>query len=248
MFKPLPDQPDYETSGDRSPQATLFMPARNRLDYVSDALRSALDQTGIVLEILILDDASEDDTPSLILNTLQQHTRHPHTVKFWRGRTRRANDVTATLIDKASCDFCIAQHDDDISLPNRAQRLYQTHLETGATVLATDFNPITSNGSNEPAEERPQFSGFITPQTLIESQGDYVVGATFAFNYRELRQFPRLDTSYLNFPQDRFTAFRGTLLGGYYHLPEILIKYRRHQGQWSARMADFKNTGTSACS
>jgi glycosyltransferase involved in cell wall biosynthesis len=244
MFQPLSNQPDFEITGAQPPQASLFMPSHDRAKFVEESLRSALDQTGIVLEILLLDDASKDDTAKIILETLQQHANHPHTVKFWRGPIRRGNNVTATLIDKASCDFCIAQHDDDISAPHRAQRLLAAHLETGATVLSSEVNVISENKQDAHLDKKSHPNGFISSLALITSYDLNIIGAAFAFNRRELLKFPRLDTSYLNFPQDRLTAFRGSLLNGFYQLPDSLLNYRKHEGQWSARLMNYQ-TGSS---
>jgi glycosyltransferase involved in cell wall biosynthesis len=244
MFKPLPDQPDFEIIGEQPPQASLFMPSHDREKFVQAALRSALDQSGIVLEILLLDDVSQDHTPKIILQTLQQHTDHPHTVKFWKGRTPRGNNVTATLVDKASCDFCIAQHDDDISAPHRAQRLLAVHLETGATVLSSEVNVISENKQDAHLDKKSHPNGFISSLDLIRAYELNIIGATFAFNRRELRKFPRLDTSYLNFPQDRLIAFRGSLLSGFYQLPDRLLNYRKHEGQWSARIINYQTASS----
>ncbi len=244
MFKPLPDQPDFEITGASLPEASLFMPSHNRAGFVEESLRSALDQSGIVLEILLLDDVSEDETAKVILETLRQHTNHPHTVKFWNGRTPRGNNVTATLVDKASCDFCIAQHDDDVSTPHRAHRLLTAHLETGATVLTSEVNVISENKEEAFLDKESHPNGFISSLDLIKAYELNIIGAAFAFNRRELLEFPRLDTSYLNFPQDRLTAFRGALLNGFYQLPERLLNYRKHEGQWSARLVNYQTASS----
>ncbi len=249
MLEQLPDQPNFEISGKIPPQATLFIPSHNRSAFVEAALRSALNQTGIVLEILILDDASENDAPRLIIETLQRHTRHPHTVKFWQGQNRRGNNATATLVNRASCDFCIAQHDDDISEPHRARRLYETHLETGATVVSSATTIISTSDREEPDQDpAPNPShGFIPVENLIysEKNSSFIRGAQLGFDRTALKAFPPLDTDYLTYGHDSLTSFRGSLLGGFYLLPERLLRYRNHQGQWVKKQADHQSADTA---
>lgn len=247
MFKPLPDRPDFEITGDKQPVATLFMPTHNRHNYIAQSLRSALNQNGIVLEILILDDASTDTTPEIVLETLRQHPASHHTIKFWKGRQVRGNDITATLIDKATCDFCIAQHDDDISAPHRAKTLYQTYLEKGATVVSSARNIIDEHGRSISVEDEVLPSGFILPENIIHSEqtGTYISGAFLAFDRVKLRAFPRLDTAYLTYGHDRLTSFRGTLLGGFYYLSEALLDYRDHPEQRSKKQKNYHSLATS---
>src|SRR5207253_9082064 len=61
-------RPQRDRSGAMTapPEVTVVIPTRNRARFLPDALRSALGQEGVALEVIVVDDGSEDETPSLL--------------------------------------------------------------------------------------------------------------------------------------------------------------------------------------
>jgi len=49
---------------------TIMIPTYNQAEYIGEAIASALAQTYPVLEVLVGDDASTDDTPQIIARFL----------------------------------------------------------------------------------------------------------------------------------------------------------------------------------
>jgi|SRR5829696_478892 len=49
-----------------APQVTVVVPTRNRSAMLRQALRSALDQAGVDIEVIVVDEASSDDTQDVI--------------------------------------------------------------------------------------------------------------------------------------------------------------------------------------
>jgi len=44
------------------PRVSVVIPTRNRAGYLPDALRSALGQKGVAVEVIVVDDGSDDET------------------------------------------------------------------------------------------------------------------------------------------------------------------------------------------
>jgi glycosyltransferase involved in cell wall biosynthesis len=49
-----------------TPKVTAIIPAYNAAGYVGQAVRSALDQRGVDVEVIVIDDGSTDDTPRVL--------------------------------------------------------------------------------------------------------------------------------------------------------------------------------------
>jgi GT2 family glycosyltransferase len=54
------------TTSASAPTVSVIMPAYNAARYIVDAVRSALDQRGVVLELIVVDDGSTDETRELV--------------------------------------------------------------------------------------------------------------------------------------------------------------------------------------
>jgi glycosyltransferase involved in cell wall biosynthesis len=100
------------------PLVTIGLPTFNAKDTVAAALRSALEQTWRPVEVIVVDDASSDETLSVVrdvagggsnLEILINSTNSGVAV----GRNR--------IIERARGDFIIFFDDDDVSVPERIE-------------------------------------------------------------------------------------------------------------------------------
>jgi glycosyltransferase involved in cell wall biosynthesis len=107
-----------------APQVSVVLPTRNRSAMLSKSLRSALDQDRMVLEVIVIDDGSSDDTAERLariddrrLNVLRN--RSPQGV----ARARNAG------IERARGEWIAFLDDDDLWAPRylRAQLATATH-------------------------------------------------------------------------------------------------------------------------
>lgn len=60
---------------DNKPFLTVMIPVYNGMDYVAESIRSALDQPCRDLEVLVLDDGSQDDTLTICQNLAEEDSR-----------------------------------------------------------------------------------------------------------------------------------------------------------------------------
>jgi glycosyltransferase involved in cell wall biosynthesis len=97
---------------DPEPDVTVSMPAHNAGRYIGDAIRSVLSQTGVGLELIVIDDGSSDDTASVVERLADAR------IVLLRNGTRTGigyshNRATAA----ARGDFIVHVDADDVILP-----------------------------------------------------------------------------------------------------------------------------------
>mgnify|MGYP001826578374 FL=1 len=52
------------------PVVSIVIPSFNHEAYVGEAIKSALAQKGVMVELIVIDDGSSDDSPKLVDNLL----------------------------------------------------------------------------------------------------------------------------------------------------------------------------------
>ena len=130
---------------------TIIIPAYNKVDYISQTIESALNQTYPNYEILIVDDASSDGTELVIKKYLSdkvryiRHERNLGPSITYNDGIRMSNSEYVTILDN-----------DDILLPNHLELIMQEfkkdeHLDVVFSRLAViDENNNCLNKIQEP--------------------------------------------------------------------------------------------------
>ena len=100
------------------PEVTVSMPAHNSGQYISAAIESVLSQEGLELELVVVDDASTDDTVEMVAALKDPRLR------LLRSRKRRGighahNRVTQETDSK----FIVHVDSDDLILPGALKRM-----------------------------------------------------------------------------------------------------------------------------
>lgn len=103
-------------NGAASTLVSVVIPTHNRAGLLSRAIQSVLDQTHRSLEILVVDDASTDDTPETIANIKDariRYIRHP--------RSRGGGAARNTGIHNAGGEYVAFLDDDDEWEPQKLE-------------------------------------------------------------------------------------------------------------------------------
>lgn len=98
---------------------SIVMPVHNAGPYIDEALQSLVSQTYTNLEIIVIDDASNDDTPELLANWTQRDAR----ITSIRNETNLG--VAQSLnrgFARASGEFIARMDGDDVAFQDRIQR------------------------------------------------------------------------------------------------------------------------------
>jgi glycosyltransferase involved in cell wall biosynthesis len=214
------------------PQASVLFLSYNQAEFVRDAIRSILAQEGIVLEILVSDDASRDESYQILKREIAAY-QGPHTVILERNSQQVGHENVYRLALKANCDFQIQAHSDDISHPQRCLKLWQAHLDTGASVVTSYRENLDVWNRPTPAPYEGE-SRFHSPENIFETPHQAgCFGACLSWHREILKKFSPLALSHQNTHRDCLCAMRGALLGGTYYVAEPLIQHRKHPYQAS---------------
>jgi glycosyltransferase involved in cell wall biosynthesis len=157
------------------PLVTIGITAFNAEDTVARALNSALAQTWRPIEIIVVDDASTDNTRSVIDAIAAQHDNIRVVVNARNsGAAVARNEIT----DRAKGDFIVLFDDDDVSLPERVERQfkrlteYERAFAQGAPVVChTARDQIYPDGSRRIERTIGIAQGRVAPSGLPVARG-----------------------------------------------------------------------------
>jgi len=100
----------------QNPEVSLIMATHNRADLLPSAVESILQQTFNNFELLIVDDASQDETYEVMQALCEEDER----IRIFRNSKNLGNGPTRNVGLKASRgEFIAIMDDDDLSLPHR---------------------------------------------------------------------------------------------------------------------------------
>lgn len=106
------------------PLISVYMPTYNRVNMAIRAIESVLAQDYPNIELLVVDDASKDDTWQVLTNKYINDER----IRFFRQSTGQgACAARNRAIDEAKGEFVTGIDDDDEFLPNRLSSLYSAY-------------------------------------------------------------------------------------------------------------------------
>ena len=153
-------------------KVSIIIPTFNSSDYISRAVQSIKDQNYPDIEILIIDDGSNDNT-ELVCQQLSK--KNPEIILFKNSRTKGASGARNTGILKASGEYIAFLDSDDMWLKD--------HLSTGVQFLEDHPEVDVLFGNFEVVEHetnRHQFTWFdereiLSSLKVIDYQNNFKV-------------------------------------------------------------------------
>jgi len=133
----------------RTPSIDVVIPCYNYARYLAACVQSALDQPGVRMRVLIIDDCSSDNTPEVGRQLAEADSR----VEFRRHAVNMRHIATYNegLLEWASSDYCVLLSADDLLVPSslsRAAALMEAHpdvgLVYGSALFFSDDQPVAA--------------------------------------------------------------------------------------------------------
>ena len=119
------------------------MPVYNAESFIKRAVDSILSQTFKSFELLIVDDGSTDNTPSISDEYAEKDKR----IKVFHKENGGVASARQTGLENASGEFCIHFDADDYATSQMIAEMYATAISTNADVVIADYYYQTSEGS-----------------------------------------------------------------------------------------------------
>ncbi len=117
--QPMRDGPAQASRPPALPTLSVIMPSYNHARYLEGALRAHLDQSVSPLEILVIDDASTDDSCARVERLAQQH---PPLRLIRLSRNAGVSTASNLGLTEARGDYVCFSAVDDLVLPGFAER------------------------------------------------------------------------------------------------------------------------------
>lgn len=128
-----------------TPQISIVMPVYNSAKYLNRSIESLLGQTYSNLEIIILDDASTDNSWEIIQKFAQKDSRiKAYSIPFVDG-PKVARDCA---IRRATSDWIVPIDSDDTVERDFVDKLWERHLETNADFVGALMIMVDEDGNS----------------------------------------------------------------------------------------------------
>jgi glycosyltransferase involved in cell wall biosynthesis len=133
-----------------APTISVYVPTRNRSALLRRALASVFAQTHAPFEVIVVDDASDDDTPAVMREIAASNT-----VKYVRLKRALGAPAARNLaIREARGSLVTGIDDDDVWLPRRLERMLACLSSDVGFVAATDI--LETDGGRRQLWRRPR--------------------------------------------------------------------------------------------
>lgn len=215
-------------------KVTVFMPVYNGEKYLKEAIESILNQTYRDFEFLIIDDGSTDSSADIVRSYSDSR------IRFVQNETNIKIAATRNKgIELAKGEYIIPMDCDDISLPERIEKLVnfmEKNPEVGVCgAFYEEFgenvpSKIVKNPTNSDDIKAALFFFCAIPNVACIIRKKYLN----KYNLRYDNQFRFL-------AEDLDLWFRCGLHFELANLPEILVKYRRNESSITHIYVDDKH-------
>jgi Glycosyl transferase family 2 len=208
------------------PRVSIVYITYSQENFALDAVRSVLEQTYPLLDIVIVDDASPDRTADIISREVRHHRRRSDVRLFRNDRNLGPFDNVRKGLSLAVGDFIVMFSGDDVMLPTMVEEMAKVWLRDDVSLVTVNARYVDGGGNDlsrffrDPTE--PYDESF---ETLARHCGNAVsFGAAMGFERSLFEKFG-WPPEYLD-ATDIMLPFYAYLTKGARFIPEPLLLYR----------------------
>lgn len=146
------------------PQVSVIMPAFNSARFISDSIESVREQTFTNWELLIIDDASGDQTVGEVEQIIPLDGR----IRLFKNKTNQGPGICRNKgIKAAKGDYIAFLDADDLWKPHKLETQLDYMKKNGVAVCFSSYERIEENGKKR--KEIVEALPFLTYQKLLRA-------------------------------------------------------------------------------
>ena len=220
------------------PRLTVYIPAYNCVDFIQEAVDSALNQTMTDLEVIVCNDGSTDGTGELIDRLYSGNER----VIILHQENKGISSASNAAIRAGRGEFILQLDGDDVLLPSAADKLLSVFLQNNSNLgfVYGDSFLIDEHG----ASMGPAYSWAIYSRKRL-MQG-MMIHHPRMFRRRDFNRSGGFDESISNAVDYDFFLKLSEITAGY-HLQTPLYLYRQHKSNTSTVNKVQQDNNTIYC-
>lgn len=169
--------------GDNRPDVSVLIPAYNAEDTLANAVLSALEQEGLLVEVCICDDASTDNTSRVIIDLANDHIEQ---IKAIRHDTNQMqHEALNSVASLAMGRYFIQLDADDTLAPNSLKQLVEA-LDAAPSGVGLAYGATTFYGASEglyrppaPFARQHFYQGFVSMYGFMYRREAYDLGCRY---------------------------------------------------------------------
>jgi len=209
------------------PFVSAVLLSYNCAEFIAEAMRSVLNQDCEPMEVVVSDDASEDETVAILVRELNSY-HGPHRIDI-RRRSKNSGSKSAHLNDvlrRVSGEIIVSFDGDDISEICRIPSIVKAfRCNPMVHAVYSSYSLIDEAGRPLGSGSVPHPSSKVNTKAWFANVDAYASGGTLAIRRTVFERFGSLDP---DIHEDVVLPFRASLLGEVKYLDEELVKVRRH--------------------
>jgi len=202
---------------------SVIMPVYNRAEFIGEAIQSILSQTYKNFELIIIDDASTDNT----LKVISEFTDDDRILLL---KNKKNEGVAATRnrgIEIAKGEFIAFMDSDDISLPQRFEKQVKILCSHKEVIVCGSWLRFLES---QKLIKHKEYHNEIISRLLLHCSLSLGTVMIKSFILRKAKLNPNL-----KFGEDYEFWSRICWMGEMYNIPKPLLLYRTHRNQLSGR-------------
>lgn len=211
---------------------SVIIPCYNAAPFLRDTLTSVMTQTGVDLQVIVIDDGSTDESAEIV-------AREFPTVELICGVHQGASRARNCGLERVRGEYIQFLDADDVLFPNKFSRQHEFLVETGADIVYSDWQYLVKQAEGAYSLTSGVISKMSAAPDIALFTGSWVVNHAYLFR-REIVQRVGGFREDLPIIQDaRFALDCALLDAQFVYLPGFVCAYRMHRNQISRNRAAF---------
>jgi len=209
-------------------RCSLIILAYNQQEYIYEGVKAALAQSGEPIEIIISDDASSDNTFTIIKQAIAGYSGPNKIIVNHNTKNMGIIAHTNKIVKIAKGEIIVPSYGDDISLPNRTKRILEEFDKHNPLLIHSHAIPINKKGEQVKSKyNKAIFFKTVNPLDISTSLSHYL-GASGAWHRKLFDKYGPIKSELVY--DDHILGFRAALEKRVHFINAPLLYYREGVG------------------